>query len=101
MHGRLSTHTNYSFLRARGGGKPLTLAMHCALCTMHNALITYGRWWEVAHTYYAQSTRELLTLAFCYAHMQLAHSCAIFLFYLVGQLTNMQLSIAPVFFFKK
>ena len=63
MHGRLSTHTNYSFLRARGGGKPLTLAMHCALCTMHCALIMYRRWWEVTHTYYAPSTRELLTLS--------------------------------------
>ena len=63
MHGRLSTHTNYSFLRARGGGKPLTLAMHCALCTMHCALIMYKRWWEVTHTYYAPSTRELLTLS--------------------------------------
>ena len=33
------------------------------LCTAHYALIMYRRWWEVTHTYYAPSTRELLTLS--------------------------------------
>ena len=39
--------------------------MHYALCTVrvHCALIMYRRWWEVTHTYYAPSTRELLTLS--------------------------------------
>ena len=30
---------------------------------MHYALIMYRMWWEVTHTYYAPSTRKLLTLS--------------------------------------